>query len=146
MNNETLKRDLCARLMDGVKVLDILEGNEISIEYTSQTYDTKKVGLKLCIERNERFKPYLFPISAITKSVTIANYNNGKPFVPIEEAKRVTNITISSKTIVMLLESDEFEVIPFGIIDLLNRWKIDYRNLIGQGLAIEVTEENNPYK
>ena len=33
-----------------------------------------------------------------------------------------------------------------GIFDLYNENHIDYRGLIGKGLAIEVTEENNPYK
>ncbi len=31
-------------------------------------------------------------------------------------------------------------------IDWLNAHHFDYRGLIGKGLAIEVTEENNPYK
>ena len=31
-------------------------------------------------------------------------------------------------------------------IDWLNAHHFDYRNLIERGLAIEVTEENNPYK
>ena len=33
-----------------------------------------------------------------------------------------------------------------GYIDWLNSHHFDYRGLIGKGLAIEVTEENNPYK
>ena len=32
------------------------------------------------------------------------------------------------------------------LIDWLNAHHFDYRDLIKQGLAIEVTEENNPYK
>ena len=32
------------------------------------------------------------------------------------------------------------------IVDWLNAHHFDYRGLIGKGLAIEVTEENNPYK
>jgi len=31
-------------------------------------------------------------------------------------------------------------------IDYLNSIHVDYRGLIPKGLAIEVTEENNPYK
>jgi len=31
-------------------------------------------------------------------------------------------------------------------IDWLNKYHFDYRGLIEKGLAIEVTEENNPYK
>ena len=32
------------------------------------------------------------------------------------------------------------------VIDWLNSHHFDYRGLIERGLAIEVTEENNPYK
>lgn len=35
---------------------------------------------------------------------------------------------------------------PVGLIDWLNTHHFDYRGLIEKGLAIEVTEENNPYK
>jgi len=34
----------------------------------------------------------------------------------------------------------------FELIDWLNSHHFDYRNLIERGLAIAVTEENNPYK
>jgi hypothetical protein len=32
------------------------------------------------------------------------------------------------------------------VFDWLNKHHFDYRGLIEKGLAIEVTEENNPYK
>jgi hypothetical protein len=32
------------------------------------------------------------------------------------------------------------------VVDWLNKNHFDYRGLIERGLAIEVTEENNPYK
>ena len=35
---------------------------------------------------------------------------------------------------------------PLDYIDWLNAHHFDYRGLIDKGLAIEVTEENNPYK
>ena len=35
---------------------------------------------------------------------------------------------------------------PVGLIDWLNAHYFDYRRLIEKGLAIAVTEENNPYK
>ena len=35
---------------------------------------------------------------------------------------------------------------PFEVIDWLNAHHIDYRKLIEKGLAIAVTDENNPYK
>ena len=33
-----------------------------------------------------------------------------------------------------------------GLIDWLNKNMFDFRGLIPKGLAIEVTEDNNPYK
>jgi hypothetical protein len=95
MNNETLKSDLCARLMDGVKV-EVLDyksdyvGNKID-EIIGIT-QWSKCGELWSIETKggakpsfERIKPILFPTSAITKEIKIANYNDGKPFVPIKE-------------------------------------------------------------
>lgn len=34
----------------------------------------------------------------------------------------------------------------YGLLDWLNAHHFDYRGLIPMGLAIEITEENNPYK
>ena len=42
-----------------------------------------------------------------------------------------------------------FEYVPvenYRIYDWMNRHHFDYRGLIEKGLAIEVTEESNPYK
>lgn len=35
---------------------------------------------------------------------------------------------------------------PYDFVDALNKCHFDYRGLIGKGLAIAVTKENNPYK
>lgn len=46
-------------------------------------------------------------------------------------------------------ESEEFanmEIVGYNNYDWLNAHHFDYRGLIEKGLAIEVTEENNPYK
>lgn len=184
MNNETLKRDLCARLMEGVKVQyeGILNGKERSKAYSEWKKRNEEkhvldsdylylpdelIGLKTAplrrviqykkywlaeagIKQYKKFyngiglKPILFPTSALTKTIQIASYNNGEPFVPVDEAKQITNITINSKTIVMLIEECEFDVVPFGIIEMLNRWHINYR--LSPEQFIEVTDEFNPYK
>ena len=39
-----------------------------------------------------------------------------------------------------------YEQVMEDILDFLHRKHFDYRGLIEKGLAIEVTEENNPYK
>ena len=46
-------------------------------------------------------------------------------------------------------ESKEFsnmEIVGYSNYDWLNAHHFDYRGLIERGLAIEVTEDNNPYK
>lgn len=44
-------------------------------------------------------------------------------------------------------DSDAFDGFELGDdVDWLNKNHFDYRDLIPKGLAIEVTEENNPYK
>jgi len=81
-------------------------------------------------------KPYLRPMSSMT-----------------EEEKREYNLLIGSQK---PFDSD-FSAYPIeykfvyehdvaNYVDWLNAHHFDYRGLIKKGLAIEVTEDNNPYK
>lgn len=171
MNNEKLKIAICGYLPYGLKVSceNTLGKNEphqlLSIERDKLTIRKKSFPYRTYVKLSEGL-PYLFPISSLTKPLQLADYNNGEPFVPAEEIARqwmqingeILNITIRLnftwrvKFEIMnkqgeLVEEREMGVLnmPFWIIDLLNRWKIDYRGLINEGLAIEVNEENNPY-
>lgn len=169
MNSEVLKRDLFERVFDEVKVFDVWEENVLDIDYTSQTYDTKCVGLKVCIDRNERFKPILFTTSALKNPIQIASYNNGEPFVPIdlindELNKRITcDVTIlfnyyfyNYRIFLCRGEHDYYEEVeiwndenhflncPLWIVDLLKKWHINYR--LSPDQFIEVTDSFNPYK
>ena len=83
-------------------------------------------------------KPYLRPMSSVTE----------------EERKEVENLIkenrpspygiINNKGIDNLLFSVS---VTSGVLnDWLNAHHFDYRGLIEKGLAIEVTEENNPYR
>ena len=65
-------------------------------------------------------KPYLRPMSSMT-----------------EEEKREYNLT---KTLSIV------DYPTLNSFDWLNAHHFDYRNLIEKGLAIEITEENTPYK
>ena len=68
----------------------------------------------------EYIKPYLRPMSSMTE----------------EERKEYKHLVAFSGS-------------PDGaanFVDWLNKYHFDYRGLIEKGLAIEVTEENNPYK
>lgn len=173
MNNETLKRDLASRMFEGVKVTDEdallnpiarevigIDGNKIIMRQTRfpyRTFGNFKDNL-----------PYLFPTSALTKEIQIANYNNGEPFVPIVECLkslipesytysiRKNNTTLGATNIkghILLFNNDFFilkyrtRIIPFNqvcVCDLLHKFHINYR--LSPDQFIEVTEENNPYK
>lgn len=116
MNNETLKRDLCARLMDGVKVSYKRHKNEPKRKIATLTGYTRSDGYETthrkyngCVgdlikeEGNNNiydldFKPILFSTSALTKPIQIANYNNGEPFVPIYELAKLFH-TLSTDNI-----------------------------------------------
>lgn len=77
-------------------------------------------------------KPYLRPMSSMTE----------------EECIELDNIEATIEDISKVIPNVPYhiEVVSPKQIDWLNAHHFDYRNLIEKGLAIEVTEENNPYK
>lgn len=122
---DLLLRDLCARLPYGVI---IQEYNE-EYGYTDNALNTIGIGYfsihEACIEGTwinhiENVRPYLRPMSSMT-----------------EEEK----IKLSLSQIYAFVHFNEI-----AKIDWLNAHHFDYRDLISRGLAIEVTEENNPYE
>ena len=120
-DKELLFIDLCARLPYGVKVC-IVEDLAMTL---------KQIDYKGFCEswENEYFKchsrwalPYLRPMSSMT-----------------EEEKHDYFMTYTSIKGIDVPH-------PYKTQDWLNTHHFDYRDLIKKGLAIEVTEENNPYK
>ena len=93
------------------------------------------------------FKPILFPLSSLTKEITI----NGETFVPIykiyefeqwntDELEEIINDgTIEG------IYSD-LDLITYSQTERLFEWKFDVFGLIEAGLAEPVTEDFNPYK
>ena len=120
-DKELLLKDLCARLPYGVKVQHQHEDylDEIqTIERISRRYG--EIETESVLGFVDDFKPYLRPMSSMT-----------------EEEKREYNLT---KTLSIV------DYPTLKSFDWLNKNMFDYRGLIEKGLAIEVTEENNPYK
>ena len=91
-------------------------------------------------------KPYLRPMSSMTDE-------------EMNELKSLCSIYIPTDS--QTIGFEEYEVLIFtrhltnntysfklnvNVIDWLNKNMFDYRGLIPQNLAIEITEENNPYK
>ena len=124
---ELLLKDLCARLPYNVKVK--VECGDIPYAPTilSKLDIKRKVALFNFEVKIENCKPYLRPMSSMTGEECV-------------EFKWLNDKCDAMPT---------FEYVPienYRIFDWLNRHHFDFRNLIERGLAIEVTEENNPYK
>ena len=118
-DKELLLKDLCARLPYHCRVF-----YEYVDDLDGKTYGYSLTLNTWCInEFNANkavIKPYLRPMSSMTE----------------EEIKEYKHLIAFSGN-------------PIGsadFIDWLNSHHFDYRNLIENGLAIEVTEKNNPYK
>ena len=106
---ELLLKDLCARLLYGVKVNDREEIITIRAYHPSGIMDV--LGIMHSIEN---IKPYLFPMSSMTE----------------EQERELTSITYSN--------NDDVTIALFTI-DWLNKNHFDYRGLIDKGLAIDAT-------
>jgi len=116
-----LLKDLCARLPYGVKFLreswNYEWDQEMSVIEVLEDIDKDGYINNTKVYTIEDIKPYLRPMSSMTE----------------EEENEYYNTEVSSN-----IHSDR--------IDWLNAHHFDYRDLIEKGLAIEVTEKNNPYK
>jgi len=124
-DKQLLFQDLCARLPYHIKVKVWLK------------YGTTEEGL-LDLEHNyadvlrdafyydeiKDIKPYLRPMSSMTE----------------EEWKEFSVLAVGTHLF-------KGPLIPsYDTLDWLNANHFDYRGLIEKGLAIAITEENNPYK
>lgn len=137
-----LLKDLCSRLPYGVKVM--IEGwdSDMDCEFTTvetligiddrfihtiwdKTGDKDKHSIIEPLSILD-YKPFLRPMSSMTE----------------EEKKELNDVAV--------INCNEFEgcstLFDETGFDWLNAHHFDYRGLIPMGLAIEITEENNPYK
>lgn len=117
---QLLLKDLSARLPYGVKIMFSSNGFRWDWEQTLGEISRCEDG-EYAINGwgIHGIKPYLRPMSSMT-----------------EEEKQVLELCNAF----VELRSIELKV------DFYNQQHLDYRGLIEKGLAIEVTEENNPYK
>lgn len=122
---QLLLKDLCARLSYGVKGLHRGQVHELF------TIDGREAN-NACIQVDgydawfsvDTFKPYLRPMSSMTE----------------KERKEYWKIKCPQYD-----ENNNIINTDAEIVDWLNEHHFDYRGLIEKGLAIAVTEENNPY-
>lgn len=122
-DKELLLRDLCARLPYNVYIhSDIPNVDYDTYELINPQEDKvfEVTDLDWIIHDCGTIKPYLRPMLSMTK----------------EEEKEFQEIKLSY----------HFDEDSYILFDWLNKHHFDYRGLIEKGFAIEVTEENNPYK
>lgn len=122
-DKKLLLKDLCMRLPYESIVEYVIKGPRGDVIITSKL-DTLHIDELL--EDNENLvgvRPYLRPLSSITLK---------------EEEEYSFLLNDGGWGISESLMTD--------CIDWLNAHHFDYRGLINKGLAIEVTENNNPYK
>lgn len=98
----------------------------------------------------EDYHPYLRPMSSMTEE-------EAKEIAILNDIKDILSVKVTSDYIDVIVDdgvcSTERRTIWYDeiissieIFDWLNAHHFDYRGLIEEGLAIAVTEENNPYK
>ena len=131
--DKKLLTDLCARLPYGVKIT--IDDN-IPIILNQISYNDGYV-----VENNECYslehfviKPYLFPLSSITKLQKAELENLGWHFDNFE-IHNVSEYLGTYREFVSHLDC-------FVLIDWLNKNHFDYRGLISKGLAIDATGLN----
>lgn len=126
-DKELLLKDLCARLPYGVKVfyeyVDDLDKKTYGYSLTLNTWCIDELAAGKAV-----VKPYLRSMSNMTE----------------EEYKEL-------KSISPYYGFAPYEYIGdwcpnYEMVDWCNKNHFDYRGLIGKGLAIAVTKENNPYE
>ena len=160
---QLLLKDLSARLPYGVKCkVKYIINNETTYgrDVESECIDAiKKISFDACSVYTEwlgyetdieDIKPYLRPMSSMTEE-------ERKEFSKLLDRRYCEedwegHISISYCIEIDNVYTDDGDGIkyptPFSMtaIDWLNEHHFDYRGLIEKGLAIEVTEDNNPYK
>lgn len=134
---ELLLVDLCARLPYGViGLMHKANGDDYNISIVGGDID-------LLSHQFIRIKPYLRPMSSMT----------GEEFTKLKEYSglKYEQLDLAS------FQNGAYKILDFylsevpsgaviRVFDWLNKYHFDYRDLIQIGLAIAVTEENNPYK
>lgn len=137
-DKQLLLVDLCARLPYSPFVKLMEKYDDDDSEYFREIHNLSTYDIELFNSGEiSNIKPYLRPMSSMTE----------------EELYEVQEILGKEAEIrdgfISIIDSS---IISFTYLELqavfewFNTYHFDYRGLIPKGLAIEVTEENNPYK
>ena len=154
---DLLLKDLCARLPYGVKVKTPYN-NAILIGLTKRKGFKKDEQYIDAITDKQTYPvryihPFLRPMSSMTEEEkedlleAVVGKDGVKYFQVLSDGSiDNTDATIQdlNKFNMHWVNFDKDNVTSY--LDWLNAHHFDYRDLIERGLAIKVTEENNPYK
>ena len=156
-NRQLLLKDLSARLPYGVKVevnKDELQNydnywNGWSFNEGAQEIDgVYMYGITLdCMEMSngvipfEFIKPYLFPLSSITKEQAEDLFKTFGLILPSTEEDYIKINEVTGITF-FLLQGFDVETHLDKLVDWLNKNHFDWRGLIPIGLAIDATDLN----
>ena len=127
-DKKLLLKDLCARLPFGVIV---------QLKYDKGTLVKRELGigsLHDIMVNNAKGTPYLRSLDSMTEEERKEYYETMEKYTH----RLYPNSADFSEHTEYLWTTETF--------DFLNANHFDYRGLIPMGLAIEVTEENNPYE
>lgn len=124
-DKELLLKYLCMALPYGVVIQITSDGGMSEVSYNIRL-DVELLADLLHTE--DDFKPYLRPLSSMTKEEEKELYEQIYKAKPYSDGKSY----------------NVYEVIGLDI-NYLNAHHFDYFGLIEKGGAIEVTEDNNPY-
>lgn len=132
-DKELLLKDICSRLPYGIKA------SFYGTEEECETWDEIEcVTLDGYVEIGqyslpvERIKPYLFPLSSMTKKQKIECFR-GTPLQKEEDGNSVV------KDVFYAYGQDTYLKSFLNVIDWLNAHHFDYRNLIEKSLALDAT-------
>ena len=135
-NKQLLLQDLCSRLFYGVKVW-----YKYSTWYSEKfTTSIRLVDEKIALSSKFNKEGDWFPVEEAGE-ILIKPYLRPMSSMTEEEFKEYGNITEH-----ISIGSLDFNIANPNAFDWLNAHHFDYRGLIGKDLAIEVNENNNPYK
>lgn len=154
---ELLIKDLCARLPYGVKVQSKDVGRLVEVWgifgdliLHELTMEEKSNGFPIISSRSliEECKPILFPLSAINEYLDISGEQICVRYLIEGNFKHSFYIENDGDVDIEMSEASYIYLEEYSfILDAFNKYHIDYRDLIGQGLAISVFDlPENPYK
>lgn len=129
-NKELLIKDLCARVPYHTKVSKaywVAYDGKFELEWDKEGLTSSLLNYIEEEDAWEHIKPYLRPMSSMTEEEYDQLYIDSR-------------VKEDSIDILDALAND------LDAIDWLNAHHFDYRGLIEKDLAIEITEDNNPYE